>query len=116
MGHLLKIKCVDSRVNAHFSFNKCPIYTHDGASAEFSTNSHETDNSVGCCQSFVNFHSSVPLRRVAGTREERGLEKKKSLRVWIFSVYLVRFRRGIERLRERTRFAFDIYLVKENLA
>jgi hypothetical protein len=31
---------------AHFRFNKCPIYTHDGASAKFSTNSHETDNSV----------------------------------------------------------------------
>ncbi len=28
----------------HFSFNKCLIYTHDGA--KFSTNSHETDNSV----------------------------------------------------------------------
>jgi hypothetical protein len=31
---------------AHFRFNKCPIYIHDGASAKFSTNSHETDNSV----------------------------------------------------------------------
>ncbi len=31
---------------AHFSFNKCPIYTHDGASAKFSTNSHKTDNSA----------------------------------------------------------------------
>ncbi len=31
---------------AHFSFNKSPIYTHDDASAKFSTNSHETDNSV----------------------------------------------------------------------
>ncbi len=31
---------------AHFSFNKCPIYIHDGASAKFSTNSHVTDNSV----------------------------------------------------------------------
>ncbi len=31
---------------AHFSFNKCLIYTHDGASAKFSTNSHETDNSA----------------------------------------------------------------------
>ncbi len=31
----------------HFSFNKCPIYTHDGASAKFSTNSQEMDNSVG---------------------------------------------------------------------
>ena len=40
---------------AHFSFNKWLIYTHDGASAKFSTNSHETDNSSltfdvdGCC-------------------------------------------------------------------
>ncbi len=25
----------------HFIFNKCPIYTHDGASAKFSTNSQE---------------------------------------------------------------------------
>jgi hypothetical protein len=31
---------------AQFSFNKCPIDTHDGASAKFSTNSHETDNSA----------------------------------------------------------------------
>ncbi len=31
---------------AHFNFNKCPIYTHDGASAKFSTISHQTDNSV----------------------------------------------------------------------
>ncbi len=32
---------------SHFSFKKCPIYTHDGASAKFSTKSHETDKSVG---------------------------------------------------------------------
>ncbi len=31
---------------AHFSFNNCPIYTHDGASDKFSTNSQEMDNSV----------------------------------------------------------------------
>ncbi len=31
----------------HFSFNKCPIYTHDGASAKFSPNSQEMDNSAG---------------------------------------------------------------------
>ncbi len=30
----------------HFRFNKCPIYTHDGAGAKFSTNSQEMDNSV----------------------------------------------------------------------
>ncbi len=29
----------------HFSFNKCPIDTHDSASAKFSTNSHEYKNS-----------------------------------------------------------------------
>jgi hypothetical protein len=31
---------------AQFSFNKCPIYSHDIASAKFCTNSPETDNSV----------------------------------------------------------------------
>jgi hypothetical protein len=31
---------------AHFCFSKCHMYIHDGASADFSTNSHETDNSV----------------------------------------------------------------------
>ncbi len=30
----------------HFSFNKCAIYTHDGASAKFNTNSQEMVNSV----------------------------------------------------------------------
>ncbi len=29
---------------AHFCFNKCPIYTHDGASVKFSTDSRETLN------------------------------------------------------------------------
>jgi hypothetical protein len=31
---------------AQFRFNKCPIFTHDGASAKFSTNAHLADNSV----------------------------------------------------------------------
>jgi hypothetical protein len=31
---------------AHFSCNKCPNYTLDGAGAKFSTNSHETDDSA----------------------------------------------------------------------
>jgi hypothetical protein len=46
--HLLNVKSAHSRtdVHVHFSFNKYPIYTHDGASAKFSTNSHKTDNSV----------------------------------------------------------------------
>ncbi len=29
----------------HFVFKKCPVYTPDGASAKFSTNSQETDYS-----------------------------------------------------------------------
>jgi hypothetical protein len=33
--------------STHFIFNKCLIYTHDGASAKFNINSHETDYSVG---------------------------------------------------------------------
>jgi hypothetical protein len=33
---------------AHFIFNKRTISTHDGASAKFTTNSHETDYSVSC--------------------------------------------------------------------
>ncbi len=49
MGHLLKI-CKMRRFKGeceHFSFNKCPIYTHkDDTSAKFNTNLHETDNSV----------------------------------------------------------------------
>jgi hypothetical protein len=31
----------------HFVFDKCPIDTHDGASAKFCINSQETDNSAG---------------------------------------------------------------------
>ncbi len=47
MGHLLKIKMRRFKGEcAHFSFNKCPINTQDDSSAKFSTNSHETDNSV----------------------------------------------------------------------
>ncbi len=48
MGHLLKIKCVDSRVNVHILASKSIlIYTHDVANAKFRTNSHETDYSGG---------------------------------------------------------------------
>jgi hypothetical protein len=31
---------------ANFIFSKCHTYTYDGASANFSTNSHKTDDSV----------------------------------------------------------------------
>jgi hypothetical protein len=47
MGPLLKLKRRTFALEStHFIFNKCPVYTHDGASAKFSTNSHETDYSV----------------------------------------------------------------------
>ncbi len=39
--------CIFTLESTHFIFHKCPIYTQDGASAKFSTNSHETDCSVG---------------------------------------------------------------------
>ncbi len=39
--------CTLALESTHFIFNKCPIsITHDGASAKFSTNSHETDYSA----------------------------------------------------------------------
>ncbi len=48
MGHLLKIKCVESRVNVHILVSTSVfIYTHGGASAKFSINSHATDYSAG---------------------------------------------------------------------
>jgi hypothetical protein len=49
---------------AHFSCNKCPSYTLDGASAKFSTNSHETDNSV-CSHSEAEF-MNIEFRLYSG--------------------------------------------------
>jgi hypothetical protein len=46
-GTIVKAKmCTLSLESTRFIFNKSPIYTHDGASAKFSTNSHETDHSA----------------------------------------------------------------------
>jgi hypothetical protein len=46
---LVKCKmCSFTPASPHFTFNKCPIYTHDGASANFSTNSYEADYSAYC--------------------------------------------------------------------
>ena len=50
-GTLVKDKlCTFTLESTHFIFNKCTIYTHDGASAKLSTNSHETDYSA--CKDF----------------------------------------------------------------
>ncbi len=46
-GTLFEAKmCTFTLESTHFIFNQCSIYTHDGASSQFSTNSHETDYSV----------------------------------------------------------------------
>ncbi len=45
---LLEAKmCTFTLESTHFIFNKCPIYTHDGASAKVNTSCDETDYSVG---------------------------------------------------------------------
>jgi hypothetical protein len=45
-GTLVEAKmCIFILDSTDLIFNKCPIYTYDGASAKFSTNSHETDYS-----------------------------------------------------------------------
>jgi hypothetical protein len=46
MGHLLKIKCIDSRANVHILSSKMSRLYHDSTSTKFSTNSVETDYSV----------------------------------------------------------------------
>jgi hypothetical protein len=46
-GSLVEAKlCIFTLESTHFIFNYCQIYTHDGASAKFSTNSQETDYSA----------------------------------------------------------------------
>ncbi len=45
-----------------FIFNKCPIYTHDGASAKFSTNSQETDyNSCTVYLTLKDYCNAIPI-------------------------------------------------------
>jgi hypothetical protein len=39
--------CTITLESSHFIVNKCPICTHNGAVAKFSTKSHETDYTVG---------------------------------------------------------------------
>jgi hypothetical protein len=46
-GRLVEAKmCTLTLGSPHFIFSKCSIYTHEGASAKFSTNSHKTNNSA----------------------------------------------------------------------
>jgi hypothetical protein len=82
----MKIKCVHSRVNVHnLASNKCPIYTHDGASAKFSDSSHKTDNSAvggGNSKSIYSIEDIQPFspmyRIVALTCIAESMKKKTS--------------------------------------
>ncbi len=53
--------CTFTLESTHFIFNKCPIYTHDAASAKFSTNSQETDLQCTVMQQLPFYSSSFHL-------------------------------------------------------
>ncbi len=53
-GTLVEAKmCTFILESTHFILMKCSIYTLDGASAKFNTNSHGTDYSVFFCMNYV---------------------------------------------------------------
>ncbi len=52
---------------AHFSFNRCPVYTHDGASAKSSTNSQETDKVQGEMHDILDFRLELYIRSIPHT-------------------------------------------------
>ncbi len=68
----------------HFSFKKCPIYTHDSASAKFRTISSEIDNSV--------VKKSYLPQKVNGCPErdcrKRGIQKAAKLRKHALILFL----------------------------
>ncbi len=58
-----KMRTVHSSVNVHnlASVRPCgPVYTLDGASAKFNTNSHEMDNSIGGSTSYCQYPTLMP--------------------------------------------------------
>ncbi len=71
-GTLVEAKmCTFTLESTHFIFNKCPS-THDGASAKFSTKSHETDYSVqkkipGFWYIFFGFIPTLCTQSIFGT-------------------------------------------------
>jgi hypothetical protein len=72
---------------AHFSFNKCPIYTHDGASAIISTKSQETDNSVGLelpVKTETNFDLGITRKTWPSPTPKYKLQYKFANRIIIF--------------------------------
>ncbi len=71
--HVEAKMCTCTLESTHFIFNKCPIYTHDSANAKFSTNSHETDYSVGTGGKilYMLLLSSSPSEEVLELAEDR---------------------------------------------
>ncbi len=69
-------KCTFTLDSTHFIFNKCLIYTHDGASAKFRTNSQETDYSVdlnrGRCHFFNFLGAPMILKRKKSISRGKG--------------------------------------------
>ncbi len=64
-GILVEAKmCTFTLESTHFLFNKCPIYTHDGASAKLSDNSHETDYSEYCTVPLPQKHTNPPKSEI----------------------------------------------------
>jgi hypothetical protein len=62
MGYFFEAKmCTFTLESTQFIFNKSPIYTHNGARAKFSNNSHETDYSCRETNSFVTACNSFQL-------------------------------------------------------
>jgi hypothetical protein len=55
---------------AQFRFNKCPIYTHDGASAKFSTNSQEWITVQCKCKSSHEGTKTIKMGLTDSGREE----------------------------------------------
>ncbi len=66
MGHFLKLKCAHSLLNLHVLSSTRPIYTHDGASAKFSTKSHETDYNVPSFEAQIMRVSEVSRKNKKG--------------------------------------------------
>ncbi len=75
---------------AQLSFNKWPIYTHDGASAKFSTKSQEMDNSVP----YFKFLVFYVLLTTFGFFEKCFNKKQKLILVKVFASFLYIFQQN----------------------
>ncbi len=65
--------------STHFMFNKCPFYTHDSASAKFSTKSHETDYSVANSHWLIKYQCLVFGERRTSKIKVGSMEKNARL-------------------------------------